>query len=118
MKRVVLLIETSREFGRQLINGVARYARLHGPWSFYKEQIGLKSSIPHLTSWKPDGIIMRDSLIKNELIDEYHLFINPTAIGRGMTIFGELDRIQNLNLVKSTSFSCGIVVLKYLPSQN
>jgi dihydrofolate reductase len=58
------------------------------------------------------------ALIKNEMIDEYHLFINPTAIGRGMTIFGELDRIQNLNLVKSTSFSCGIVVLKYLPSQN
>ncbi len=69
MKRIVLLVETSREFGRQLIMGIARYSRFHGPWSFYKEQIGLKSSIPHLTSWKPDGIIMRDSLIKNELID-------------------------------------------------
>ncbi len=69
MKRVVLLVETSREFGRQLIIGVARYSRFHGPWSFYKEQIGLKSIIPHLTSWKPDGIIMRDSLIKNELIE-------------------------------------------------
>jgi LacI family transcriptional regulator len=68
MKRIVLLVETSREFGRQLIIGVARYSRFHGPWSFYKEQIGLKSSIPHLTSWKPDGIIMRDCLIKNELI--------------------------------------------------
>lgn len=31
--------------------------------------MGLKSSIPHLTSWKPDGIIMRDSLIRHELID-------------------------------------------------
>jgi LacI family transcriptional regulator len=69
MKRIVLLIETSREFGRQLIMGIARYSRLHGPWFFYKEQRGLKSSIPHLTSWKPDGIIMRDSLIKNELIN-------------------------------------------------
>jgi LacI family transcriptional regulator len=69
MKRIVLLVETSREFGRQLIIGIARYSRLHGPWSFYKELICLKSSIPHLTSWKPDGIIMRDSLIKNELID-------------------------------------------------
>ena len=68
MKRVILLVETSREFGRQLINGIARYSRLHGPWSFYKEQIGLKTSIPHLTNWKPDGIIMRDSLIKDELI--------------------------------------------------
>lgn len=69
MKRVVLLIETSREFGRQLIFGIARYSRLHGPWSFYKDQMGLKSSIPHLTNWHPDGIIMRDSLIKNELIN-------------------------------------------------
>jgi LacI family transcriptional regulator len=69
MKRIVLLVETSREFGRQLIIGITRYSRFHGPWSFYKEQIGLKSSIPHLTSWKPDGIIMRDSLIKNELIE-------------------------------------------------
>ena len=49
--------------------GVARYSRLHGPWFYYKEQMGLKSSIPHLTNWKPDGIIMRDSLIKNELIE-------------------------------------------------
>jgi LacI family transcriptional regulator len=69
MKRIVLLVETSREFGRQLIIGIARYSRFNGPWSFYKEQIGLKSSIPHLTSWKPDGIIMRDSLIKNELLE-------------------------------------------------
>lgn len=69
MKRVILLVETSREFGRQLIIGIARYSRFHGPWSFYKEHIDLKSSIPHLTSWKPDGIIMRDSLVKNELIN-------------------------------------------------
>ncbi len=68
MRRVVLLVETSREFGRQLIIGIARYARLNGPWSFYKEPIGLKSSIPHLTTWRPDGLIMRDSLITKELL--------------------------------------------------
>ncbi len=68
MKRIVLLVETSREFGRQLIIGIARYSRINGPWSFYKEQIGLKSSIPRLTNWKPDGIIMRDSLISKELL--------------------------------------------------
>lgn len=68
MKRIVLLLETSRAFGRQLIIGIARYSRLNGPWSFYKEPIDLKSSIPHLTGWKPDGIIMRDSLITNELL--------------------------------------------------
>ena len=68
MKRIVLLLETSRAFGRQLIIGIARYSRLNGPWSFYKEPIDLKSSIPHLTSWKPDGIIMRDSLVTKELL--------------------------------------------------
>ena len=68
MKRIVLLLETSRAFGRGLIMGIARYSKLNGPWSFYKEPSGLKSSIPHLTSWKPDGIIMRDSLITNELL--------------------------------------------------
>jgi LacI family transcriptional regulator len=68
MKRIVLLVETSREFGRQLIMGIARYSRLNGPWSFYKEPIGLKFSIPHLTGWRPDGIIMRDSLLNKELL--------------------------------------------------
>ena len=48
--------------------GIANYSKLYGPWSFYKEPIDLKSSFPHLTSWKPDGIIMRDSLITKELL--------------------------------------------------
>ena len=68
MKRIILLIETSRDFGRQLIRGIARYSRIHGPWSFYKEATDLKSSVPRLTDWQPDGIIMRDSLISNELL--------------------------------------------------
>ncbi len=69
MKRIVLLVETSRAFGRGLIMGIARYSKIHGPWSFYKEPIDLKSSIPHLTGWKPDGIIMRDSLVTKELLN-------------------------------------------------
>jgi LacI family transcriptional regulator len=68
MKRIILLLETSRAFGRQLITGIAQYSKFNGPWSFYKEPIDLKSSIPHLTTWKPDGIIMRDSLITKELL--------------------------------------------------
>jgi dihydrofolate reductase len=59
------------------------------------------------------GATFVSALIKQGLIDEFHLFINPTAIGNGMTIFKELDSKQNLTLVKSTSFDCGIVVLNY-----
>jgi hypothetical protein len=44
-------------------------------------------------------------------IDGYHLVINPTAIGSGMTIFKEVDNRLNLSIIKSQSVDCGIVVL-------
>ena len=59
------------------------------------------------------GATFVTALIKHGLVDEFHLFINPTAIGNGLSIFKELDGKQNLQLVKSTSFDCGIVVLHY-----
>jgi dihydrofolate reductase len=64
------------------------------------------------------GATFVSALIKYGLIDEFHLFVNPTAIGKGMTIFGDLDRSQNLALVKSTAFDCGIVVLCYQPKRD
>lgn len=63
------------------------------------------------------GATFVSALIKHGLIDEFHLFINPTAIGNGMPIFKELGRTQNLTLIKSTSFDCGIVVLNYEPKR-
>ncbi|MBC7891500.1 MAG: dihydrofolate reductase family protein, partial [Sphingobacteriaceae bacterium] len=63
------------------------------------------------------GATFVSALIKHGLIDEFHLLMNPTAIGNGMPIFKELDRNQALTLVKSTSFDCGIVVLHYEPKQ-
>ncbi len=59
------------------------------------------------------GATFVSGLVKHGLIDEFHLFINPVIIGAGLSIFGELDRKQNMTLVKSTSFECGIVVLHY-----
>ena len=64
------------------------------------------------------GATFVSALIKQGLIDEFHLFMNPTAIGNGMTIFKELDRKQALTLVKSRSFDCGIVVLNYEPKRD
>jgi dihydrofolate reductase len=64
------------------------------------------------------GATFVSSLIKQGLIDEYHLFINPVAIGKGLTIFKDLDGRLDLTLVKATSFDCGIVVLHYEPKRN
>jgi dihydrofolate reductase len=57
------------------------------------------------------------SLIQNNLIDEYHLFVNPTAIGNGMPIFKSLENNLNLKLIKAKPFKCGIVVLCYKPKK-
>ena len=69
LKKIILLLETSREFGRELLNGIARYSKVHGPWSFYLEPRGLKSSIPRIKNWNADGIIMRNSVISADLIN-------------------------------------------------
>ena len=64
------------------------------------------------------GATFVSALIKQGLIDEFHLFINPTVISNGMAIFKGLDSKQDLRLVKATSFDCGIVVLNYEPKHD
>jgi dihydrofolate reductase len=61
------------------------------------------------------GATFVSALIQAGLIDEFHLFINPVAIGRGLPIFSELERKQNLTLLRAESFACGIVLLHYRP---
>lgn len=57
---VALLIETSREYARGLLRGVARYNQEHGPWSVYFEPRGLHDPPPSwLAHWKGDGILVR-----------------------------------------------------------
>ena len=61
------------------------------------------------------GAAFVSSLIKADLIDEFHLCINPVVIGSGMSIFTKLTDKQTLILVEATSFDCGTVVLHYKP---
>lgn len=58
------------------------------------------------------------NLIRADLIDEYHLFINPAVLGTGMTIFKGLDSKIELTLKSSLTFPCGIVLLNYEPIRN
>lgn len=55
------------------------------------------------------------SLIKAGLIDEYHLFVNPVALGKGLTIFEGLEKPREMVLTESTGYDCGIVGHRYLP---
>ena len=61
------------------------------------------------------GIV--SSFIKENLIDEYHLYVNPTAIGEGKTIFEEVTDDFKLRLINTTRGDSGIVVLCYEPER-
>lgn len=61
------------------------------------------------------GATFVSNLIKNNLIDELNLLINPTAIGKGMPIFNQIENPRHYQLIRSQSFDCGIVALTYAP---
>ena len=59
-RRVAVLIETSRAYGRGLLRGVARYNHEHGQWAVYFTPHGLDEPPPAwLRNWKGDGILAR-----------------------------------------------------------
>ncbi|MEX1048436.1 MAG: DNA-binding transcriptional regulator [Akkermansiaceae bacterium] len=58
--RVALLIETSVSYGRDLLVGIAKYVRIHGPWSIEFEAGTTCETLPEwFAKWKGDGIIAR-----------------------------------------------------------
>jgi LacI family transcriptional regulator len=60
--RVALLIESSRSYGRELLMGIAKYVRIHGPWSIEFEEGDPAEYFPKwFGRWKWDGIIARVS---------------------------------------------------------
>ncbi|MGH3450059.1 MAG: dihydrofolate reductase family protein [Haloechinothrix sp.] len=61
------------------------------------------------------GGTLVSNLIAKDLLDELHLFVNPTAIGAGMPVFANLGTHQQLRLVAAHPFDCGITALHFEP---
>ena len=54
------------------------------------------------------------SLVREGLIDEFHLIINPIAIGKGVSAFEQLDNWQRLKLKNSITCESGLIILHYV----
>jgi dihydrofolate reductase len=85
----------------------------------------LKEEITKLKSREGGGDIIvyggasfDSSLIKENLIDEYILLVNPVAIGSGKPIFRDLKEIRKLTLIESIAFNSGTVLLHYEVKRN
>ena len=86
--KVILLIENSRTYGRGILQGIVRYSRLYGPWSFYMEPefymeptgTVKEVSLSNLKALGADGIIMRDTRNLEEILTVGLPTIIATAI--------------------------------------
>lgn len=62
-KQVLLVIETSRAYGRGIIEGVSRFIRETESWSIQFEEQGVLTTVPDwLKTWRGDGIICRTGI--------------------------------------------------------
>lgn len=85
--RVALIVETSLASGRDILRGIARYLRAHGPWSVYHEPRALEESVPPwLNQWRGDGIIAR---IQNRPIAD-------AVVGTGLPVVDVLGLVPGL----------------------
>jgi dihydrofolate reductase len=56
------------------------------------------------------------SLVRHGLVDEFRLLVHPVALGRGLSLFADLDRPLDLRLVSATAFDGGAVAHVYWPA--
>jgi LacI family transcriptional regulator len=65
--RIMVLIDSSRAFSRNLLRGVWRYANLFGPWEmyrvppFYRDPFGKETALTMIDDWNADGLIIREN---------------------------------------------------------
>lgn len=53
------------------------------------------------------------SLMADDLIDDYWLFVNPVLLGDGIPVFKNIAERRKLKLMASHAFSSGVVCLHY-----
>ncbi len=54
------------------------------------------------------------SLIQQNLIDGYWLFVNPIILGQGIPLFTDIKEKIDLKLLSTRQFSCGVIELNYI----
>jgi len=78
MRIVAVLVESSTQYGRDLLQGIARYAQLAG-WRLRYEQGGLNRAEPAwLRDWNGDGVITRAGRLR----------FSPKLAAKGIAVVG------------------------------
>jgi dihydrofolate reductase len=98
---------------------IASRTRNHFAWKHSTHVSNVVSDLAQLKSQTSGELQVHGScgllqtLIENDLIDEYRLIQAPVVLGEGKRLFGSGARPTNLRLVSSTPTSKGVVVNLY-----
>lgn len=56
-------------------------------------------------------------LAQADLIDDYWLQVHPVVLGRGVPLFGDLERRLDLSLLEARPSAEGVLILHYQPAR-
>jgi dihydrofolate reductase len=59
------------------------------------------------------GADLTAAFMRQDLIDEYRLYVHPIRIGRGKPLFPPSDAKTPLRLAETRTFGNGVVILRY-----
>ena len=122
--KVLLLVDTSRGSGRNLLYGIVKYSRLYGPWAFNRRSIHFfeyqteynksrqleEETLSRLEKWNANGIIATN--INNQRQFERILDMGlPTIILGG---YNPEKKISGWHRVRSNSLAIGNMAAEHL----
>jgi LacI family transcriptional regulator len=96
--KVLLMMETSRKYGRSILRGIAKYSRTHGPWIFYRQApfywgtTNTRATLKRLFKQGIDGIILREQR-EQELNDSILAMNLPVVVSPYRELFPDLHNI-------------------------
>jgi len=91
-------------------------------WNATVITVDVAAAVAHLKQETGQDILVAGSgelvqtLMQQDLIDEYRLLLHPIILGSGKRLFREGSTTKNLTLVETKTFSSGVVVLTYQPA--
>lgn len=68
--------------------------------------------------WFLGSVMLAQTFMQLDLIDEYRLNINPTVLGRGKPLFAGVTRDFPLKLLDAKTLKSGVVALRYEPKRS
>jgi LacI family transcriptional regulator len=112
-RKVLLMMETSRKYGRSILCGIAKYSRAHGPWIFYRQapfywgSSNKKARLKQLLKLDIDGIILREQR-------EHEVTDSLLALGLPVVVSPYREQFDGLHNIVSDDAAIGTMAAEYL----